>query len=277
MKYVWETNNEPKLLEVEITAKKPQQVIIAIEDVDRPNTFYNKHETVIKGTELFEFSLPISPKKAFFEISANKNNLPWGGFEANSNISFKIKELPFTKKCPVQQDGLLSDFLRFSSWISQNAGVLYAAYNDDKAVYTSNSGNFTLRYVPEILDDEPFVYIKDQQIKNANYGNPLPTSFRIHTKTKAMELSQKYVITYTVPQRMVLFAHEFAHGWLNKDADNEFEADYNSLLICRCLGFSKREIGDAYAQVFLRAALMYPADENAARMKAILSTLDKMN
>lgn len=278
MKYVWDTNNEPKLLEVYLKLKRPQEIVITVEDCDRPNTFYSKQTTVVPaGDDVFEISLPLTPKKAFFEIASvnnQKNNLPWQNYE--QNFTFSVKELPFASKWTcnhVSKNALLQDFLKFSSWFSQNAGVLSAAYNNEDTVYRSPSKNFTLRYVPEIVDDEPYVNVSGRMMKNPNFGNPLPTSFRVHTVTKSMELAQKYVLTYTIPQRMVLFTHEFAHGWLNADPDDEFEADYNSLLICRCLGFSKREIGDAYAQVFLR----YPSNENVKRMEAIINTLGKLN
>jgi hypothetical protein len=43
-------------------------------------------------------------------------------------------------------------------------------------------------------------------------------------------------------------------------------------MICRCLGFSKREIGTAYTAVFFR----YQSDENVERIYRIKKLLEQL-
>ncbi len=282
MEYVWKTSGQPKILEVAVKSQIPQEVILSVRDCCKPYSYYYTQQTLVQpGVEVFELSLPLTPEKAFFDIRPAGpvlGSMPWGVVQpyGSSSLQFDMKEKPFVNKwdCKmVSGNALLQDFLSFSAWFSQNAGVLAAAYNSERTVYRSASGNFQIRFVPEIVDTDEYINIRGQLYDNPNFGMPLPTSYRVHVATKAMEASRRYVITYTVTQRMVLQVHEFAHGFLNHNPDDEKEADYNSIMICRCLGFSKREIGDAYALVFLR----YSSNENVDRMNAIMNILRQVD
>ena len=275
---IWETGGHPKLYEVTVRSTKPQKIVIGLEDCCKPNTFYTRQEVDINaGVDRFELSLPLTPTKAFFDVKpAGKIVYPWSGLFSDPTLTYQVVEKPFAPKwncIEISRNEKLKSFLRFASYLSQNAGVLYAAHNDEKAVYRSADRQFVVRYVPEIIDDELYLYNDNGEKKmNANYGLPIPTSFRVEINTKEMELAQKFVLGYSVAQRFVLFVHEYAHGYLSADPDNEFEADDWSIRICRCLGFTKYEIADAYAMVFLR----YWSDENVERMNAILNTLKQI-
>ena len=274
---IWETGGHPKLYEVTVRSTKPQKIVIGLEDCCKPNTYYTRQEVDIEaGEDFFELSLPLTPEKAFFDIvPANKSLFPWSGLFSGSSLSYKVVEKPYSPKwdcIAINRNEKLKSFLRFASYLSQNAGVLYAGY-DDKAIYRSGDGQFVVRYVPEIIDEELYLFNdKGDKKMNANYGLPIPTSFRVEIKTKEMELAQNYVLGYSVAQRFVLFVHEYAHAYLNADPDNEFEADDHSIRICRCMGFSKYEIANAYISVFLR----YWSDENVMRINAIMNTLKQI-
>ncbi len=278
MKYVWETKGEPKLLEITVKSKVPQQVLLSFEDVDIPGTFYSKQQTEVSGKEVFEISLPLTPQKLFFEIRpVNELQMPFMEMVKSFNLSsleFEVREKRFqTKWSCNERSPLLTEFIDFASWFAKNANRIAASRD------YLHGDTFKLRYVPEIVDDQEFIMLPDSSVvKNPNFGQPIPTSFRIHVVTKEIQASEKYVHQYTVAQIMALLTHEFSHLWLNKDPDNEFEADYNSIMICRCMGFSKREIGDAYAQVFLRYYKQFPQarSENRLRMDRIMKTLSKI-
>ena len=277
MRYSWDTGGKPKLLNVFVDSPQPQDILIKVEDADKPGTYYSKQETTLdKGVNQFELSLPFTPQKAFFEIApVNGNGLPWG-IGGMPSLNFNVEEKPFKAvDCSViSGNEKLQKFLRFASWLAKNKNVLPAEFNDDSTLYISPCGQFKVRYVPEIIDDEPFTLNESgDMVMNELYGAALPTSFRVHTITTDMEFSQRYAWTYTTTEVMALFTHEFSHVFLNKDPDSEKEADRNSVIVCRGLGFSKREIGNAYAKVFLR----YPSDENVERIYAIKKLLEKID
>lgn len=87
-----------------------------------------------------------------------------------------------------------------------------------------------------------------------------------------MNAAKSFVKDYTVAEIKALLAHEFSHGFINRNPDDEEEADHHAVIICRCYGFSKREIASAFAKVFLR----YPSDENVKRFEKIKSQLENM-
>lgn len=280
MKRLWETNQEPKLIYVKVTSKKPQDIVLSVADAEKPETFYSKQVFRLHGTEIFEISLPITPKKAFFEITALADKkaqavMPWFAPGEDSTIEYSIKQVPFLKntKCDSRyaNNQQLREFLNFTGWFSENASVLDAGKN--VAPYYSAGGQFKVSYLPYIMDDLEYLVVDGQVVKNPNFGKINPTSYRVHSTTKEMELAKNFVIDYSIPQRMVLFTHEYAHGYENQNPSDEFEADYHSVNICRgCLGFGKRELGTAYAKVFMR----YPSTENAQRIIAIKKQLENM-
>ena len=55
---------------------------------------------------------------------------------------------------------------------------------------------------------------------------------------------------YTVPMRMAILLHEFAHFYLNENIDDEIEADLNGLLVYLGLGYPRIEGYQAFLDVF---------------------------
>ena len=84
-----------------------------------------------------------------------------------------------------------------------------------------------------------------------------------------MELAKKYVVKYTIPERIAILLHEFSHFYLNKVHSDEFEADSNALMIYCALGFPRKEGGTAFYKVFYRT----PSDLNIERMNKIMALL----
>ena len=122
MKYVWDTNNQPKLVKLHIKTAQPEKLLIAVYDAHKP-TYYSKQETTVNGKDTFEISLPITPKRAFFEIKkAEKanNSIPDFG---SPGISYSIEELPFKRVCNFTSKPLLNSFMKFSDWFAANASI----------------------------------------------------------------------------------------------------------------------------------------------------------
>ena len=64
---------------------------------------------------------------------------------------------------------------------------------------------------------------------------------------------------------MAILLHEFAHFYLNKNIDDETEADLNGLLIYLGLGYPRIEGYEAFLQVFEGS----PTAENKKRYDVI--------
>lgn len=273
MKYVWDTNNQPKFVRLHIKTAKPEKLLIAVYDANKP-TCYSKHVTTVNGSDVFEISLPLTPQRAFFEItraSAANSILP--EFGNNNGIQYHIEEMPFKRFCNFSSKPLLNRFMQFSGWFAKNASILSADYTGkDSSLYKSADGRFKLRYYPLIIDEQQYLNMGGYKVPNPNYGKPSPTSFRIHSETKEMNAAKGFVKDYTATEIEVLLLHEFAHGFINQNPDDEMEADRHAVTIARCYGFGKREIASAFAKVFMR----YASDENVERFEAIKQQLENM-
>lgn len=273
MKYVWDTENQPKLVRLHVQTAQPEKLLIAVYDANKP-VYYHKHLTdTVKGKDMFEISLPLTPKRAFFEITRAENANKIIPDFGNSGIAYSIEELPFKRPCNFTAQPILNSFMNFSSWFAQNAAILSAGYGgNSSSVYRSVNGKFQIRYFQSIRDEQPYLYLGDAKLPNPNFGKPTPTSFRIHTQTKEMNAAKDFVKDYTVPEIEVLLLHEFAHGFINRNPDDEMEADRNAITIARCYGFGKREIANAFYKVFMR----YSSDENVERYEAVKQQLKNM-
>lgn len=279
MRYLWNTNRQPKILNAEVFSPHPQKVMLSVYDWKKPDTYYSRQIADINGQDSFEISLPLTPEKAFFEITpVNQANLPFDGFDSRLKVSLSQQNFKPGMNCNFNSDKTLQDFLRFMSWFSENAGVLSASNGkDDFSLYRSVDGRFQIKYSKRIME-EPYIRNAEGNIvENPRYGSESPTSYRVEDNKNGgmtkMEVSQNYAKKYTVTGRMVLGLHEGSHDFLNVDPDDEAEADKNAIIIARCLGFGKREIADVLTDVYLR----WPSDENLRRtdlMMALLNELD---
>ena len=87
-------------------------------------------------------------------------------------------------------------------------------------------------------------------VPNPNYGKPLKTPARISRHDGVIEISKKYFKQYTVPMRMAILLHEFAHFYLNNNPRDESEADLNALTIYLSMGYPRIEAYQAWLEVF---------------------------
>jgi len=116
------------------------------------------------------------------------------------------------------------DFVELALWFAENADGL------DEGVYGKGDIEFIVK--PSIPTGKG------------------ETPARIHKQFKFIEVSAAQFKELTVYERMVILAHEYAHGFKNSDIDDEFEADRNGNRIYLMLGFPKTEVMYTYACVF---------------------------
>ena len=248
-------NREPLMLKVNVLTNAKQLIGVAVYCGRKPYTFYTYSKTNVNGSRIIDVRLPLCPKVGYLRIwNAGATN------NADAERGFKvlaIKKEPLTTNLNVfdSKNKTLTDFLRFAERFSECASYISTKTpTSDKSIYTSYDGKFVIEYVDEIIGDD---------------GKPRTTSMRVNNKTGVMQLAKKYVIKYTVPERMAILLHEFAHFYLNKVHSDEFEADMNALMIYCGLGYPRKEGGTAWAKVFFRN----PSPLNIERMKRTFNFL----
>jgi len=107
-------------------------------------------------------------------------------------------------------------------------------------------------------------------IISSKSGKELQTPARINKDNGVIQVSQKKFTPDTVAMRMAILLHEYSHFYVNKDIDNESEADLNGLLIYLGLGYPRFEGHEAYLKTFIST----PTEMNKVRYDKIKSFID---
>ena len=103
----------------------------------------------------------------------------------------------------------------------------------------------------------------EDQIKED--GQVVPTPARISQTDGMMEVSKADFLRYTVPMRMAILLHEFAHFYLNEVMEDEVEADHNSLQLYLGMGYPRIDAYNVYLDVFENS----PSELNKDRYEAL--------
>lgn len=234
---------------VKVKTSNPEKIHLNVRDEDMRNTTFTNRWKTINGECSFFVRMPVSGKNALIEVYNEKNGKKG---EDNSFEVVDIKKLPLEKKLDVLDfsNNDLRSFINFCTKFCFNAGNL------SSGVYQSSDGKFTIEYVPTII--------------SSRTGKELETPARISKKTGKIQVSQKKFIPDTVPMRMAIMLHEYSHFYVNKDIDNESEADLNGLLIYLGLGYPRFEGHEAFLKTFIG----YPSQENKVRYDKIKKFID---
>lgn len=215
---------------VRCKVRTPCNVRLKVYDEDQANTVFTNRYSKVAGDGIFFVRMPLAPKIAVVSIYCDATgNLP-AGSETNL-YDVTIEKQPLQKKLDVLDftKGNLREFVLFAQRFCYNAGIL------KPDTYVSHGGNFEIEYVKGIM---------------AANGKELRTPARINKHTGIMQCSQRFFVPYTVPMRMAIVCHEYAHFNMNEQMENEVEADLNGLLIYLGLGFPRIEAYDAFLEVF---------------------------
>ena len=213
-------------LSVEII-KVPFTLEIAVYDHKRPNTaFYSRKEDFTKPeTTYYEINLPMVNDEISLAIFSRDENI-------NINDYVVIKRLEvkdFDYKRPKLND-VEKGFVKLVEDFSAQAGYLPANHK-----FKSEDGKFEIRYLPFIPTDGGGVHV---------------TPARIHTTENFIEVSKMHFERKPVPRRIAILLHEMAHNFVNKDQNDETEADLNAAKIYLSLGYPKSEFLYAFSKTF---------------------------
>ncbi len=247
------SNRKPFTLSLDLVSEKPTSVKIEACKINPskesmfPTTYYYRQEYELNGSRHFEIPFPQSPNELIFKVypAQYKNYNDFMQFGKNKQKTFSIADssiIPLKTKINYlsEQDKC---FIKFIQKFCDNASIWSASHKDGTpSIYRSDCGGFTIDFYDKIKDDD---------------GRELNTPARIGHEQGNIEVSKRDFLQYTIPMRMIILLHEYAHKWRNPEAGleigDESGADIAGLLIYLCLGYSPVEAHQAFLQVFYGA------------------------
>ena len=243
MDFKIQTRFEQMTLAISVQTKGTTKVRLRVIDADKPLTVFTDRYKTVSNSAKFYVRLPLTPKNIIVSVySENANNSKNDDSVKILNISKKGLEKRMDE-VDINSYSVMS-FVDFAQKFSFNASYL------DTDTYVSDSGNYRIEFMPQILTDN---------------GKVIKTPARISKSSGRIQVSKAMFMDYTVPMRMAILLHEFSHFYLNENIDDETEADLNGLLIYLGLGYPRIEGYQAFLQVFVDN----PSQENKERYDMI--------
>ena len=241
------TNKQQFTLVCQVSTASKQNLRVILTDTDYQNTEYTNRNIIINGVATFYIQVPLCNNNAKLIIY----NEATGNVPSQSDSTFRLLKcfmIPLEKRFDLvdyKETGLAS-YLDFCQRFCLTAGWI------PSDTYRSDDYRYMIQYLPDIFSsDYPY--------------QPLNTSARICKDYGIIQASQKQFEVMTVPMRMVILLHEYAHFFVNNDIEDETEADLNALTIYLGLGYPRIDAQNAFTDAFLGAA--YPM--NMDRMQII--------
>ena len=246
MNFRIQTRYDEMCLKVVVKVKTPTKVTIKIVDEEKSKIVFTDRYKTIHNTETFYIRLPLTSNSVVLSVyDESKGNL---SKEQEKNISVvSIEKTPLEKRMDVVdiKNKNVAYFVDFAQRFCFNS-----SYLQPNKSYQSDNGQYIIEYLPSIVN---------------NNGKELTTPARISKVTGRIQVSKKQFDDYTVPMRFAILCHEFSHFYVNKNMDDESEADINGLLIYLGLGYPRIEGYQAFLEVFKDA----PNESNKKRFDRI--------
>ena len=251
MNLLFKAKQKALTLMIEVATAKPEKIQVVVKDINKPDTKYTDRYSTIDGVQQFYVRMPISPYEALVSVY----NVANGNLKQGEDPSFKVVKVdarPLQRKmdCVDWSNPKIRDFVGFAQQFSNNAGILSAGKYPNGSTYISDEGNFRIDYFDDI---------------RTKRGMIIQTPARISQTKGIIQVSKESFKNFTVPMRIAILLHEFSHFYLNKNMEDETEADLNGLLIYLALGFPRIE---AY-QSFLTTFKDTPTPENKERYEIL--------
>lgn len=207
------TDNKKVIINMDLYYSKPADVRIIGRDAKDKNTVYFNRlaNPGVAGAFNIDFPLPVSPKELQIEVKPENEY---------DKFTYFIKSMGSEDLNPVgvDADEMDVEYIKFLRWFCENASHLPAGE------YRWPGLKPWINYMDRIVDSELGI---------------LTTPARVDHNSGEHQIAREMFKTYTIPQRMVIGAHEYSH-W-KYDNTNEIFCDLNALRICLGLGFPKSE------------------------------------
>lgn len=251
------TKEKPCTIALNFACRGRTSVSILCVNPDRKNTVYINSKIVIDGSGKFFIRMPKSPKKVMVRIihSGRPEDFKIIGIEQPDKMIIPLKQKLSAFNF---LDPKIISFIDMMQQFCELAGILSAG---GRSIYYSDDGRFRFDYVDKIKDTS---------------GRELTTPAAAGKITKKMSFAYDYFYNETVTARATFATHEFAHAYLNKDVDNEEEADLHALKILLGLGYSRKEILYGFTRIFSRSHKVNGNSEiNNKRIDRIVEFINK--
>lgn len=248
IKKLLNTNNKTTNVVVNISVAKPTKVRLLAHDPYKKGAIYIDRWKTISKNEDLEIRLPKSPKHLMVLVKPESTH---SLIRVNDIKTKSLNQYPYCFKSKKK----VREFVKFAQEFAENLALL------KPGSYYSDNGKFRIDLKPVITDD---------QTKKA-----LLTPARISNINGRIEVSKKHFIKMTIPMRIAILLHEFAHFNLNKKQKDEVEADLNALKIYLGLGYPYVEAHKSFIHTFKENQ----SAQNINRYKYIkkfVSDFDKM-
>ena len=231
------SNYFPFQIDITIETNQLSYMKVAAFDPNKPASKYADFNSKVNGQRTFQLRFPVSPKRLKVVIfNQEHGNLPFG-----DDPTFKIKNVQVkkVKQYDVWWNQDTKNFYEFAVEFAQDAGMLSSGKRKPH-IYRSDDGKFTIDYYDTIYDS------KEKQF--------LSTPARVGHISGTIEVSKSKFLEYTVPMRLAILMHEFAHKFLNPNIKRkigyETGADIQGLYVYLGKGWSPIEAHKAYLKVF---------------------------
>lgn len=237
-------SQQPCLIEYKILGKGKPLHLISHSSFFPENEYADRQIGAFDGEKTFTMPLPFAP-----------DALTWGlygeDFEllAEPTVVLASEKRIFEKQI-TDFDAKLQEFLYFVRYFCQKASDL------DCGHFESENKNFTLEYTELVQDKQ---------------GNILSTPARVNRDWGRVYVAKEYFKEITVPARLFILLHEFAHHYLG--TPNEFLADKFASEVYLQLGGSKYEGVAVLAKMFWDRS----NSEQLARYNAQLALMNQYN
>jgi hypothetical protein len=249
LKYLLDTRKQALAVDLEVAVQKPCRVRVMVVNPDKPNTVYFDRFKDVVDRVPFEIKMPLTAQKSRLIVGCIGNSN-----DDNVRITkLERKKLITHAPCLNGNGGAGSkvrEFLKFAEEFSENAAIYqFGTYYSDKR-------NFRIDYFPVI--------------KDAESGKYMTTPARINNYSGRIEVAKKTFLPCSVPSRIAILMHEFAHFNLNEVQHDEIEADLNALKIYLGAGYPKIEAHKGFLDVFKT----HPSNDNRNRYEFIKKFID---
>ncbi|HAI43571.1 MAG TPA: hypothetical protein DCM40_38470 [Maribacter sp.] len=236
-------DGKPSIVKVDVLTGRREKIWIKVKDKNRPNTYYTKRFGYVDGKKSFFVNMPQAPEEALVIVYNDRNGL----VKADRSFKTRIGVKPL-KATPPKMSKKTKAFVKFAQEFAEECG--YLAYSEEGVTYKSNNKEYRIDY---------FDVIRNQR------GRQLNTPARISQINGKIEVSAKQFLKYSIPMRMSILLHEYAHFYLNKSPHSEIEADENALRLYLGLEYPKIDIMNVFINVFKRS----PSENNKKRFQLL--------
>jgi len=246
LEQTWETGQRKLALDISIKCEGICRFRVIATDI-KPNSKYADRVIEVNNFRKIYISLPQSPDTLKIKI------LP---IKSQKDFLVDIKEKTL-KTYEISLSEETKKFVKFAQQFVACSG--FESATSSGRFFTTPDKEFKIRYFPIISDN----------------GRISSTPARIGHSSGIIEVSKSHFDKYTIPMRMAILLHEYAHKYLNPKSNlpisDEVGADLNALYIYLGLGYSKVDTIYVFVNVFLKAQ----SDGNMNRIRKIMNYIAK--